>query len=471
MLFLIDININFDIISNQVKYMGKSLQEMLERYKEAIKLGDAKTLNGLGDKFFECGDYENAKKCYEYSVKLGDAEALCSLGYLYNFGLGVKQDYLVAINCYERSAEKGEKVAYYNLATLYFMGSGVEKNHEKALCYYDKALDLGCLESLFWLGVLYVSGEVEVDYSKANEYFKRSIEEKIEVDESEYYINAISYIGGSTKVNYSLIFEDQIEKVNSDERLKTIYEMLKKGSKVVAYDSLKDLTLEILNNMPDDMIINIGNVKFVDADIHSDFYTVSELKMVFMRINEILSDIDRSQNEEDIFMQIYLKLGDAIMPPKIDYHNVCNLEFYDSSFFNLMSLCNGIGVCRGCTQVLKNLLDIVEIECEILVSKECEKNIRHMYNQVRINGRWYYCDLMFDSYTIIDYCLRSEQEFKKSNLYHSSYLMPEHEANEKYPDRIFLANRNCFKVFGVDLATKFKMLMSQFKQIDEIQKK
>lgn len=411
--------------------MEKSLQEMLECYKEAIKLGDAKTLNDLGDKFFECGDYENAKKCYEYSVKLGDAEALCSLGYLYDEGLGV------------------------------------EKNHEKALCYYDKALDLGCLESLFWLGVLYVSGEVEVDYSKANEYFKRSIEEKIEVDESEYYINAISYIGGSAEVDYCLIFEDQIEKVNSDERLKTIYEMLKKGSKVVAYDSLKDLTLEILNNMPDDMIINIRNVKFVDADIHSDFYTVSELKMVFIRIKEILSDIDMNQNEDDVFMQIYLKLGDAIKPPKI----VCNLEFYDSSFFNLMSLCNGIGVCRGCTQVLKNLLDIVEIECEILASKVCEKNIRHMYNQVRINGRWYYCDLMFDSYTIIDYCLRSEQEFKKSNLYHTSYLMPEHEANEKYPDRISLAQRNCLKVFGVDLATRIKMLKSQFKQIDEIQKK
>lgn len=416
--------------------MGKSLNEMLARYDDAVLKGDVKELNKLGNEFFELEDYGNAKKCCEAGVKLGDAESLCNLGYLYNLGLGVAKD------C------------------------------EKALCYYNKALDLGCLESLYWIGLLYVTGEIETDYDKANECFKRSIEEKRYVEECKDYINVISYVEGSTEVNYDLIFEDQIEIVNIDERSKIIYEMLKNGSQVVVYNSLKDLTLEILNNMPDDAIINIRTIKHaVDVNIYSDFYTVSELKMILIRINEILLDIDMNQNEEDIFMQIYLKLGDIIKPIKFDYHNIFDLGFYDSSFFNLMSLCSGISVCRGSALVLKNVLDIVGIECEILVSKGDEDFFNHTYSQVRINGMWYYCDLEWDKKYGIYYCLICERKFKDSDSHQTSHLTPEHVATEEYPNRMQLFDRNCLKVFGVDLLERVKMLESQYGQGEEMQKK
>ena len=63
----------------------------------------------------------------------------------------------------------------------------------------------------------------------------------------------------------------------------------------------------------------------------------------------------------------------------------------------------------------------------------------HVYNQVKINGKWYYVDLTFDSEFIaldkeLENCLKSEKTFKEIDEIHNNVKMQKiEESVEDYP--------------------------------------
>ncbi|WAW09869.1 sel1 repeat family protein [Oxalobacter vibrioformis] len=69
----------------------------------------------------------------------GDPRAQLILAYLYENGLGVKEDAQKAFALYTKSANKGETFSMYSLGVMYEEGRGVEKNREKAIEWYQKA--------------------------------------------------------------------------------------------------------------------------------------------------------------------------------------------------------------------------------------------------------------------------------------------------------------------------------------------
>lgn len=380
----------------------------------------------------------------QLDAKNGNPEALSDLGYMYEEGIIVEQDYEKAKEYYEQASKKGDAEAYYLLGELYYDGLGVKRDYEISKYYHEIALKKGIKESLLSLGLIYVSGEIEIDYKKAIEFIERSIEEDILTESCKRYLNCILYCYvPQKKVDYIEMFELALDEHSDDEYLKKIYNLLKSGADVFVYNSLKEIKLEELNNMSDGTIINIRNIKFMDTNLCSDFYTVSDLKEILIKCNEFLSDIDRSQDEEDIFMQIYLKLGENI---ESDLESIENGNQDDSKLNNLMILLERKGVCRGFSILLKNLLDIVGIECIILSSKLDDESNAHAYNQVKINGKWYYCDLTWDSKYIVFFCLRSEEEYKKISLLETSYSTKEYPAEEDYPNTKLLAKKNYLKL-------------------------
>ena len=70
------------------------------------------------------------------------------IGYLYNHGIGVQEDYNKAKDYYEKSAELGNSHALNNLGNLYFKGYGVKKDSRPLnyLCYVHMCLR--CLKSV-----------------------------------------------------------------------------------------------------------------------------------------------------------------------------------------------------------------------------------------------------------------------------------------------------------------------------------
>lgn len=113
------------------------------------------------------------------------------------------------------------------------------------------------------------------------------------------------------------------------------YEKIKKmiadGGKIISVKALTDLDqiqiprdvqdnnkikdyiikslLEFFNEKKDDTVINIRQMKDLTFSSITDFYTVSDLKKIVNVYKKFFDGIDLNQNQEDIFMQIYIKLA------------------------------------------------------------------------------------------------------------------------------------------------------------------
>jgi hypothetical protein len=105
----------------------------------------------LGNQYFNRREYDKAKEEYLKSANQGGSESAKSqnrLGYMYEKGLSVPQNWAEAEKWYYKSAQQGYAEAQYNLGLLYeFGGADVKKNKKKAKAWYQKAAAQGLFEA------------------------------------------------------------------------------------------------------------------------------------------------------------------------------------------------------------------------------------------------------------------------------------------------------------------------------------
>jgi uncharacterized protein len=89
----------------------------------------------------------------------GDAESQTKLGFLYDNGLGVPQDYAKARQWYEQAAAQGESYAQLNLGLLYDNGWGVPQDYAMARRWWELAAAQGNAAAQINLGLLYANGQ------------------------------------------------------------------------------------------------------------------------------------------------------------------------------------------------------------------------------------------------------------------------------------------------------------------------
>jgi TPR repeat protein len=108
----------------------------------------------------------------------GDDVALWNLGYMYEHGESVAQDYKEAVKWYRKGAEQGDDRAEYNLGQMYYKGQGVAQNYKQAVKWYTKAAEQGHVYAQFGLGVMYEKGLGALqNYSKAAEWYIKAAEQ------------------------------------------------------------------------------------------------------------------------------------------------------------------------------------------------------------------------------------------------------------------------------------------------------
>jgi TPR repeat protein len=100
----------------------------------------------------------------------GDAKAQYLLGYSYERGWGVPQDYKQASAWYRKAAERGDTDAQLALGTLYEYGEGVSQDYTQAVFWYRKAAEQGGVLAQRSLGLMYEQGD-GVPQSYAEAYF------------------------------------------------------------------------------------------------------------------------------------------------------------------------------------------------------------------------------------------------------------------------------------------------------------
>ena len=120
-------------------------------------------------------DYAQAIYWYEQSAMQNYAGAECNLGWLYENGNGVSQDFYKAFAWYERSARHGSVWGQVNLAELYEYGKGVAQDYAAALSWYEKA----ALQDNGWaqlkLGIFYETGlGVAADEGRARQWLEKA---------------------------------------------------------------------------------------------------------------------------------------------------------------------------------------------------------------------------------------------------------------------------------------------------------
>ena len=77
------------------------------------------------------------------------------MGFMYDKGQGVPQDYKEAIRLYRLSAEQGNNDAQYNLGQMYSNGLGVPQDYKEAVKWYRLSAEQGVAQAQYNLGVMY----------------------------------------------------------------------------------------------------------------------------------------------------------------------------------------------------------------------------------------------------------------------------------------------------------------------------
>ncbi len=108
----------------------------------------------------------------------GFAAAQCTLGSMYEKGLGVAKSPSLALEWWCKAATQGFSFAQYHLGEKYSGGLGVEKNYSLAIEWHRKAAEQGLAESQIELGLLYSNGNgVEQSYTFAVDwYYKAAVQ-------------------------------------------------------------------------------------------------------------------------------------------------------------------------------------------------------------------------------------------------------------------------------------------------------
>jgi len=114
---------------------------------DALRIGDA-YYNGTGG---VTQDYAKAMVYYRKAADAGNAEAMGRIGFLYEQGQGVaqdyqqthawylKQDYQQEMDWYLKEAATGNAWAMYEIGVLYDNGQGVAQDQGQAVSWYRKA--------------------------------------------------------------------------------------------------------------------------------------------------------------------------------------------------------------------------------------------------------------------------------------------------------------------------------------------
>ena len=106
--------------------------------------------------------YATAMRAWYDLAAAGDPQAQHNIGYLYEEGLGVTQQYDVAMDWYRRAADGGLAEAEHNLGMMYVEGRGAAKSWAQGLIYFRKAAENGLIESRYMIALSYFEGEGQI---------------------------------------------------------------------------------------------------------------------------------------------------------------------------------------------------------------------------------------------------------------------------------------------------------------------
>lgn len=248
------------------------------------------------------------------------------------------------------------------------------------------------------------------------------------------------------KLNIEHEFCLKIDDLN-EEVINTLISFLSKGyslSLSVTIKSSADLSIEQLRML--DSRIKIKEIRFNDTNLtywQKKPYTLEQYIACREKIDSILDGIDLTRNPNDpdcekkIFGKVIRRLANLItydydLYKKIDDETIDSTEsFQCASMLGALTVANdegyGLAVCSGFSETARNIFKCCGIDILVVSGKEkCikyvdgkekEKIEGHQWNQIKLDGQWYWMDLTWARDYIVsglipNNLLKSDKDFQ-----------------------------------------------------------
>lgn len=163
----------------RVAFLASKFDQAEQAFRRAADADNPSGTNALGW-LYQQGlgvkqDYKQARWWYQKAASAGHAGGMNNLAYLYLYGLGVNKDYEQARQWYEKAAAADDASSMSGLGYIYLYGLGAKRNYEQALWWYKKAAEAGDGNGMNGLGHLYEYGRgVKQDYKQARQWYEKA---------------------------------------------------------------------------------------------------------------------------------------------------------------------------------------------------------------------------------------------------------------------------------------------------------
>ena len=294
------------------------MDDEIKRLEELVKQGDASAMTRLGF-MYDSGqgvsqNFEKAKELYEQAANLGNAGAMNNLGTMYYCGQGVSQDFSKAQELYEKSANLGSAYAMVNLGIMYRLGRGISRNYSKAKEWLEKAAVLGNGIAMDNLGIMYEYGlGVSQNYAMAKKWYEKAYKEGVE-DAKENLDRINKKIeeeqkNNNDKISYykdkSIEELEELVKQNDDKAMNELGRRYSDGEGVEKnLEQSKSLFQRSSKLNNPDAMINLGNIyltmeiKSID-DLLKNKKNYLEAKKIFEQAKIIYEKLYEQSQKED----------------------------------------------------------------------------------------------------------------------------------------------------------------------------
>ncbi len=165
----------------------------LELAREAAERGEPQAHMLIG-RIYQQGlgvtvDPVLAAQWYRRGAELGDLESMFAFALMLAEGEGIQKNRAGAAQMFEEAAVRGHALANYNLALLFLTGDGKPANPHRAAAHLEFAAEAGVAVAQFDLATLYATGTgVEPSAFKASEWLRRAAEAGHTDAEVEYAV-------------------------------------------------------------------------------------------------------------------------------------------------------------------------------------------------------------------------------------------------------------------------------------------
>ena len=209
--------------------------------------------SGLASK--DRGHYATALRAWMPIAEAGNAEAQNNVGYMYEEGMGVPQNYLLAMNWYRQAADSGLAEAQHNMGMLYHHGYGVAQNLGEAFRWFKMAADQELAEAEYMLGLAHENGEgTELNYGEAKRLFLSAARKNYAPAQMMYAFMLQAGEGGDPEPFSAYVWGKIAEKNGSETALDitTISTVQLDDDEIIAAEEVvAECLLETLANCPE----------------------------------------------------------------------------------------------------------------------------------------------------------------------------------------------------------------------------